>query len=207
MDGEHPIVPLLIRDTAKTRELVRGFMIATFWRQVSVIPSCPEGMRKSGSRSPRSIPKETSVICWMFCERENSMSEEFENREQLLDEISSLRQRVKELEVSVASHKQSEKRYRRLYDRVLHDEGMDGYAAINMDGYFRVSNAAFRNMVGYTAEELRGMIYLDLTPEKWRETERVIIQEQVLSENFSQVYEKELRRKDGSVFLSNSALI
>mgnify|MGYP003823633445 CR=1 FL=1 len=136
----------------------------------------------------------------MFCERENSMSEEFENREQLLDEISSLRQRVKELEVSVASHKQSEERYRRLYDRMLHDEGMDGYAAINMDGYFRVSNAAFMKMVGYTAEELRGMIYLDLTPEKWRETERVIIQEQVLSENFSQVYEKELRRKDGSVF-------
>ena len=55
-------------------------------------------------------------------------------------------------------------------------------------------------MLGYSAEELRQRTYQDLTPEKWHDIEQEIIAKQVLARGYSEVYEKEYRKKDGTVF-------
>ncbi len=89
----------------------------------------------------------------------------------------------------------SEARYRGLFDSL-----MDGFVVAGMDGVIRESNEAYRKMLGYSAEELAQMTYKDLTPERWHPVEARIIEEQVLRRGFSEVYEKEYRRKDGTVF-------
>ncbi len=89
----------------------------------------------------------------------------------------------------------SEARYRRL-----HETMQDGYAFVEMDGRLVEFNEPFRRMVGYEAPELASMNYDELTPEKWHAVERRIITEQVLARGYSEVYEKEYRRKDGVIF-------
>jgi two-component system, sensor histidine kinase and response regulator len=55
-------------------------------------------------------------------------------------------------------------------------------------------------MTGYAPEELLRLTYRDLTPEKWHDFEQKIVEEQVLIRGYSQIYEKEYRQKDGTVF-------
>ena len=55
-------------------------------------------------------------------------------------------------------------------------------------------------MLGYEAEELLALRYTDVTPEKWHPLEAEIIQKQVVPRGYSDIYEKEYRRKDGSIF-------
>jgi PAS domain S-box-containing protein len=102
--------------------------------------------------------------------------------------LASLSQREKLL-------RESETRYRRL-----HESMVDAYAMVDMSGRLLESNHTYREMLGYSAEELKHMTYADLTPEKWYEFEMRIIREQVIPDGYSQVYEKEYIRKDGTVF-------
>jgi PAS domain S-box-containing protein len=76
----------------------------------------------------------------------------------------------------------------------------DAFAVVDMDGWIRECNAAYCGMLGYSREELAQLTYMDLTPEKWLEFEARIVAEQVLPNGCSEVYEKEYRRKDGTVF-------
>ncbi len=104
--------------------------------------------------------------------------------------------------LDVTEHKQaedalrlSEEKYRRLYDSM-----MDAFVSVDMTGHLQDFNQAFRDMLGYTERELRGLTYLDLSPFKWYELETRIVDEQVMVKGFSEVYEKEYRKKDGTVF-------
>ncbi|MDG4595314.1 MAG: PAS domain S-box protein [Candidatus Contendobacter sp.] len=90
---------------------------------------------------------------------------------------------------------QSEIKYRHLYESMR-----DAFSSCSMAGYLQEFNHAFQAMVGYSAEELRQLSYRDLTPEKWHAFEASIIEKQVLGLGYSDVYEKEYRRKDGTVF-------
>jgi len=90
--------------------------------------------------------------------------------------------------------RQSEKRYRDLYEG-----SRDGYARVTMDGKIVESNSTFRQILGYTPDELLSLTYEDITAAKWHETERRIVREQVLRRGYSDVFEKEYIRKDGSV--------
>lgn len=88
----------------------------------------------------------------------------------------------------------SEARYRRLF------EGMrDGYVRTNLDGKIQEFNTAYLKMNGYSEEELLSMAYKDLTPEKWRSMEGEIMEKQTLANGYSELYEKEYRRKDGTL--------
>ncbi|RJR44580.1 MAG: PAS domain S-box protein [Desulfobacteraceae bacterium] len=107
------------------------------------------------------------------------MATRAKSREELLLEIEGLRK--------------SEARYRRLYETM-----MDGFAGVHMDGRLQEWNHAFRTILGYTDEELSLLTYLDLTPPKWHDFEAKILEEQVLRRGYSDVYEKEYRRKDGT---------
>ena len=79
----------------------------------------------------------------------------------------------------------SEARYRRLFERML-----DGYVRTDLDGNIQLFNAAYQKMHGYSEEELLGMTYMDLTPEKWRSMEAEIMENQTLANGYSELYEK-----------------
>jgi PAS domain S-box-containing protein len=108
------------------------------------------------------------------------------------DELSTLRRRVAEMEESIKGYKE---RYEWLYE-----ECVDGYASINMKGFIRECNSSFKEMVGYSGEELKRMTYRDLTPPLWRAMEEEILREQVHTGCYSRIFEKEFQRKDGTVF-------
>ncbi|MBW2208070.1 MAG: PAS domain S-box protein, partial [Deltaproteobacteria bacterium] len=91
--------------------------------------------------------------------------------------------------------RQSEKRYRELYEG-----SPDGYARVDLDGRFLESNSTFREMLGYTEEELRKKTFEDITPERWHALEADIHENQVFKKGYSQPYEKEYRKKDGTIF-------
>src|SRR3989338_11126455 len=90
---------------------------------------------------------------------------------------------------------ESETRYRRL-----HESMMDAYVMTDMSGRLLEFNHTYREMLGYSAVELLRLTYVDLTPEKWHGLEARIVEEQIIPRGYSQVYEKEYIRKDGTVF-------
>ena len=102
---------------------------------------------------------------------------------------------ISERKKAEAALKESEKRYGILFETIR-----DGFVSARMDGSIIEANPAFQSMVGYTAEELCRMTYEDITPSKWHSFEREIIEEQVLKRDYSDFYEKEYVRRDGTIF-------
>ncbi|MDA8243195.1 MAG: PAS domain S-box protein [Elusimicrobia bacterium] len=88
----------------------------------------------------------------------------------------------------------SEAKFARLYGQML-----DSFVYVDMQGRISGCNAAYERLTGYTLEELKRLTYRDLTPEKWREDEERIVKEEIIPKGTSGVYEKEYRRKDGSL--------
>ena len=84
--------------------------------------------------------------------------------------------------------------------RLLHETRIDAFVSVSMDGRIQEFNELFQQMVGYPADELRTLSYRDLTPEKWHAFEADIVDKQVLVRGHSELYQKEYRRKDGTVF-------
>jgi len=84
--------------------------------------------------------------------------------------------------------------------RLLYEGSADGYATINEDGVFMEYNTVFKEMTGYSDEELKTMTFKDITPKKWHVTEEKTLRDQILSSRHTNVYEKEFRRKDGTIF-------
>lgn len=89
----------------------------------------------------------------------------------------------------------SEQKYRNLHESMI-----DGFAYIDLLGFIKDYNESFKQLLGYSDEELSLLTYRDFTPEKWHDFEQRIITEQVLIRGFSDIYEKEYRKKDGTVF-------
>ena len=89
----------------------------------------------------------------------------------------------------------SEQKYRSLYKNLR-----DGSAAVQLDGTITDFNPVFQVMLGYAEEEIGKLSYEDITPAKWHTYEAKIIEEQVMTRGYSDIYEKEYRRKDGVVF-------
>jgi PAS domain S-box-containing protein len=89
----------------------------------------------------------------------------------------------------------SERKYRQLHESMI-----DAFVVIDMAGTIQEFNNSFEVMAGYTVEELSRFTYKDLTPEKWHAFESDIIRNQVLVRGYSDTYEKEYVRKDGTVF-------
>jgi PAS domain S-box-containing protein len=105
---------------------------------------------------------------------------------------------VEEITERKAMHRtlqESEQKYRRL-----HESMTDAFASVDMSGRITEFNPAFQALLGYSPDELLQLTYFDLTPEKWHPYEARLLAEQVLPRGFSDVYDKEYRRKDGTVF-------
>lgn len=89
----------------------------------------------------------------------------------------------------------------RHYHEVI-DSSRDGFVMVDPEGRLLDCNQAYLSLLGYTLEELRALPDFEaITPEKWHELETEEIWNRRLpGSGFSGVYEKEYRRKDGSVF-------
>ncbi len=155
----------------------------------AIMDDVAAGARPSRVSLDRSVRKDGKVI---HCEWYNSS---LYGRDGKLVSVFSLVQDVTARQEAVAALHASEAKYRGLFNSL-----MDGFVVVGMDGVIRESNETYRKMLGYSAEELVRMTYRDLTPERWHPLEARVVAEQVLPRGYSDVYEKEYRRKDGTVF-------
>lgn len=102
----------------------------------------------------------------------------------------------------ITEQKQAEKALREseIKYRRLHESMRDAFVSVDMNGCILESNLAYQSMLGYSAEELCRLKYEDITPAKWHAFEKDIIKKQILVHGYSEVYEKEYKRKGGSIF-------
>lgn len=91
--------------------------------------------------------------------------------------------------------RKSEEKYRILYETIK-----DGIVATDMDGHILECNQAYVDMFGYSKDEIIKLTYHQITPEKWRRMESRVVKELIIGRGYSDEYEKEYRRKDGTVF-------
>jgi PAS domain S-box-containing protein len=87
----------------------------------------------------------------------------------------------------------SRRRFRQLTQHM-----QDAFVAVDAMGNIAEWNHAFAELVGYADQEIAGLCMDDITPEPWREKESRILAEQVRIRGWSEVYEKEYLRKDGT---------
>jgi PAS domain S-box-containing protein len=85
----------------------------------------------------------------------------------------------------------AEDRYRQLYQGAF-----DGILATDLDGKILDYNPAFLKIQKYSPADLRTLSFQEITPEKYHEKEKKIIN-QILERGYSDVYEKEFIDKDG----------
>ncbi len=101
--------------------------------------------------------------------------------------------------------KSAKKAFQKIEERyhVLFEMMRDGVVYVDMEGRIIECNQAYADMLGYSRDELRGVTYQELTPEEWHEMEDEIVKEEIMKKGYSDLYEKELLRKDGTVFPVN----
>jgi PAS domain S-box-containing protein len=95
---------------------------------------------------------------------------------------------------STSRVQRSENRFRQLFGDLR-----DGFAVVDMSGNIVEWNPAFQAMLGYPPEELIKLFLRELTPENWQEQQARIMAEQVLPRGYSNLYEQQYRRRDGSL--------
>jgi PAS domain S-box-containing protein len=102
-------------------------------------------------------------------------------------------------DISARKHAEEELRQSEARYRTLHESLRDAFVQVSMDGRIIEYNALYRQMLGYAPGELRALKYQELTPERWHAFEDAIVRDQILPRGYSDVYEKEYRRKDGTI--------
>lgn len=102
---------------------------------------------------------------------------------------------ITERKLAETSLRDSESKYRELYEA-----SRDGIASVDITGKITTFNKSFKGMLGYTDEEIRNLTYKDITPGEWHAFEAQILKEQVSMRGYSDIYEKEYRKKDGTIF-------
>jgi two-component system cell cycle sensor histidine kinase/response regulator CckA len=110
--------------------------------------------------------------------------------------ILDLKKRLSELEQERDELREKLEKAQASY-RELYEGSRDGFAFVDMKGRITEFNSAFLKMLGYTDKEIRKKTFEDITPKKWHAREREILQEQVFTRGYSEIYEKEYRSKGG----------
>ncbi len=91
--------------------------------------------------------------------------------------------------------KEAEENYSKLFNM-----SRDGFVINKGNGEIIHPNPAYAKMLGYTAEEILNVSWRDITPSKWLEWELKHQGSKLVERGYSDLYEKEYIRKDGSVF-------
>jgi len=89
--------------------------------------------------------------------------------------------------------RESEEKFRSLYEG-----NRDAIGRSDIDGRILETNKTFRELTGYSAQELSKMTHQDFTPKKWHKREAELIQAS-LDKDHLPIFEKEYRRKDGTI--------
>ncbi|MEO0016734.1 MAG: hypothetical protein RLZZ522_17 [Verrucomicrobiota bacterium] len=89
---------------------------------------------------------------------------------------------------------QSEEKYRKL-----HQSMREAFVRTDMAGRILESNRAFRDLLGYTAEELSHLTCPEFTPPQWHAFQQRLLEEELLTRDYTEVFEKEYICKDGTV--------
>ncbi|MEI6876183.1 MAG: PAS domain S-box protein, partial [Spirochaetota bacterium] len=95
---------------------------------------------------------------------------------------------------SEVSLRESEWRYRNLFQSIR-----DALVFTDMEGRITEANEAFLTMLGFTREELVGRNFREITPEAALSKEMREHEAMILGRGYSDIYEKEYARKDGSL--------
>jgi PAS domain S-box-containing protein len=128
--------------------------------------------------------------CSGYIERVISLPTE----ESAAEENARLRAELADSRRQVEALRGSERKY-----RTLHDTLIDAYVRVDMTGRIIEFNDSYQHMLGYSRDELLDRCYEELTPPSWHRMESAIIESQVLTRGHSDIYEKEYRRKDGTI--------
>ena len=91
--------------------------------------------------------------------------------------------------------RKSEEKYRTLYESCK-----DGIIYTDIEGNILDVNQAYLDMLSYSKNEMKNITHKQLTPQKWHEMEKNIIENQVLAKGYSDEYEKEYIRKNSTIF-------
>ena len=91
--------------------------------------------------------------------------------------------------------RRSEEKYRDLYE-----SNKDGIITCDIEGSIIDVNQAYLDMLGYSKEEIRRLNIQQLTPSRWHREENNILRKQIMTRGYSDEYEKEYVKKDGTVF-------
>ncbi len=84
----------------------------------------------------------------------------------------------------------SESKYHQLYETLR-----DGIIETDIDGRIMECNPVFLNIIGYNHSEIYALCHSAITPVKWQAIEARILEEQVLVQGYSDLYEKEYLTK------------
>jgi len=158
--------------------------------RVSAIAAWNAALRLVGQQGSEIHPQEFSVTC-----KDGTIHTFIPALSIVNEKTLAIFNDITGIKLAEESRLASETKYRRLYDSM-----MDAFVSVDMDGRIREFNEAYRGMLGYTSEELLKLTYVDITTDKWHAVESRIVKEQVLVRGYSDMYEKEYRKKDGTVF-------
>jgi len=87
----------------------------------------------------------------------------------------------------------SEEKFRGLFSTSL-----EGIVVGTLDGMVVEANPAFLELVGRTMDEIGGVRFSEITPERWHALDEEV-NSMVMERGFSEEYEKEYRRADGTL--------
>lgn len=101
----------------------------------------------------------------------------------------------KKVEERAGELKRSEAMYRGLFNA-----SRDGLVIVDSQGMIKDINPEFLGMVGYAGDGLLGVAYSMCLADGWLPVQDKIIKDQVIGQGYSDIYEVEYTRADGSVF-------
>jgi PAS domain S-box-containing protein len=128
------------------------------------------------------------------------MRKEDNTNEQLINELTEMRQRIAELGVLETDRRQAEEEFRKVQERFsgIYNSSKDAIGYATPEGILIDVNDSFLRLTGYSRDELlNGKKYQDITPQEYHEYESQMV-EKVLNTGEPVEYEKEYIRKDGS---------
>jgi PAS domain S-box-containing protein len=175
--GRH-VVGTIVPETESTGRDLRPLMEEICLHPLKFERNINENMRRNGDR------------VWIDWTNKIVLNDQGE-----LIEILSIGSDITERKELENSLQVSETRFRRLLDSI-----MDAFVVVDMNGSIKEFNHVYRDMLGYEQDELYSLTYKDITPEKWHKFEEEIVEKQVLPMGYSEIYQKEYRRKDGTIF-------
>lgn len=80
--------------------------------------------------------------------------------------------------------------------KLLYDGLIDSYIKVDKHGTLLEFNNAFLGLTGYSADDLLGLSVEDITPASYHKFDKTVIDEQIIPNGFSNLYEKEFTTKD-----------